>query len=211
MDNELVHYGVLGQKWGVITKREGDLRSKAKNVVSSQKDLINKTKSDVKSAEWMSKPLSLKLTHTVLPVVVVAGVSYGMSKAFKQPISKAAMFNTLKNITIQSVALSTTKEIQGRSSLRRYNEKGNRDLTKKQYKSLTPETIIGLGMGTGLAAYQIYNTLGLKSYKSIKSPSSNIDSGKNFVDNFIDPAYANETNAQWKARMAAIDAAAGFG
>lgn len=211
MNEELIHYGVIGQKWGVITKREGTLRSKAANVVSTQKDLSNQTKSDVKSAKWMSQPLSSKVTQVVLPVVTSAAVYYGMTKALKVPMSKKAMFKVVKEATTTSIALAVTKEAQGRSVLRRYDEKGNRDLTKKQYKSLTPETIIAIGAAVGFSAYRVYNGLGLKNYKSVKSDPSKTKIGQEWVSNYIDPAHANETNAQWRARMGANEAAAGFG
>lgn len=202
MDNELKHYGVLGQKWGVITKRESDLRTKAKNVVSTQKTLANKTKSDVKNAEWMSQSLPRKVAMTVLPVVLTAGVSYGMSKVSKIPFSKDQVTRSLIAITKTSVAFAAIKEYQGRSSLRRYDEQGSRNLSKKQYKSLTPETMVGIGVSGAMTAYSIYKSLGGQKLSSISK--SKVDAGKKFVDEPWDERLGpkGETYQEWKIRMA---------
>jgi hypothetical protein len=136
MDGELKHYGVLGQKWGVITKREGDLRSKAKNVVKTQSKLASKTGLDVDSAVWMSKSVGEKAFQTLQIAAFSATMNYalrvGMGK--KTDIKQVA----LKAIKDAAVGVAIA-EYGGRSSLKRYDTSGKRDMSKKQYKHLTPE------------------------------------------------------------------------
>lgn len=134
--DELKHYGVIGQKWGVITKRESTLREKARNVVKVQGRLASKTSLDVSSAEWMQKSVSQKAFSTLKTAAIFAAVDAIMYGTMAGKIDiKGTVVRSLEK-TSRVVA---TQEYAGRSSLRRYEDSGKRNMAKRQYKTYTPE------------------------------------------------------------------------
>ena len=158
----ITHFGVQGMRWGVRKERYAQNREKAKNIVGIQSNRKDMNKSDLAAAEWMSKSVPDKIANTLFKNAVGSVASQLIFKgpeSFKDPkeIEKLAL----------SISRSTAKkalitEATSATTLRRYHQSGEKDLSKKQYKrnSLTPERAIRNGIRLGMVGSHVLKRYG---------------------------------------------------
>jgi len=170
-DKVITHFGIRGMKWGIRKDKNSSssneaLRLKAKSVVKRQRELSSSTGADLKFADWMSKTTSQKAVAQLPNVASSVAIGYVISNAlgikFNKRILASAVIRGVRNAAIGTAV----KEYAGRRVLKRYTDSGDRDKTKKQYKRLTPEVAISIGVATGVALAPIAGrvaTAGLKS------------------------------------------------
>jgi len=168
--NIIQHYGVLGMKWGVRKSEYESLRNKAENVYKTQSSVKNNIpRADLKSALWLSKTTSQKVFSTAFSASVNALVSYNLTKALNpsalsdpKKLVKTIGLNAVKNAAIMAVS----KEIASKSAMKRYTDSGQKDMSKKQYKHISPEQIGEKAFGLALRVAPLVikaGTIGVKS------------------------------------------------
>lgn len=162
-EDVIMHFGVIGMKWGVrrdaYLERERAVRTKAQNIIDVAKQQLTETKSrkginmlDIKAAGYMTQTMSKKITTAVLSETlgqVMMGMYTGkFNNILSNPKELAKMIG---NIAARSALTLGLREAQARPSLRRYTDKGTKDLSKKQYKFFTPEALRTLGIKIGIS------------------------------------------------------------
>lgn len=152
-DVVITHFGIQGMRWGVRKERYEQNREKAKNIVKRQSDSKNMNVHDLEAAKWMSKSVPNKISSVFFRSAVSAAVGTVISKgpeALKDPKEIAKLVSTAAKKTATNALLN---EMTSASSLRRYDQSGMKDSSKKQYKalSLTPDQAIKRGIQVGIA------------------------------------------------------------
>ena len=184
-DVVITHFGIRGMRWGVrkeaFKSKEKKLREKALNVLSNKNEFSNKN--DMQAAEWMSKPLPEKAAVVALNAGIKLGVAYGLRKAFNLP-GPAISLKDLKKTAVDTTLDIVSREAHGRSSLKRYEQSGKQNLSKKQYKKMTPESIMLNTVSVGRVAYAAYSSFASTKVSESKNRAA---IGKSFVyKNYLD-------------------------
>jgi hypothetical protein len=151
-DTVITHFGVQGMRWGIRKERYQQNREKAKNILKKQSNNKRMNVNDLKSAEWMSKSVTDKISNTFFREAinsVIPKLIYEGPDSLKDPkdISKFALL-----VAERTAKKAIVKEAIFSASLRRYDQSGEKDFSKKQYKkhSLTPEKAVMNGILLGM-------------------------------------------------------------
>ena len=161
-DVVITHFGVLGMRWGVRKDRYAQNREKAKNIINQNLKERDVNIFDVKAAKWMSKSVPNKISgeffKNAMNVTATALVAKGPD-AFKDPKEVSKL---IASIAKKTATTSVLKEITSTSALKRYEQSGAKDKSKRQYKKvlLTPEQAIVTGINVARAAAPIISFYG---------------------------------------------------
>ena len=147
-DVVITHFGIQGMRWGVRKERYEQNREKAKNILKRQSDKKDMNTQDLNAAEWMSRSVPDKISSVFFKNAVGA---VAMKMLFQGPESLKDPKEIVKlaAIVAKKTATSTLlQEMSSAASLRRYDQSGAKDISKKQYKkhSLTPEQAVARGI-----------------------------------------------------------------
>ena len=150
-DVVITHFGVRGMRWGVRKERYEQNRSKAQNIIKNRgnKDF---NKHDMEAAQWMSKSVPNKVSSVFfMNAVGTVGMALAFKgpEAFKDPKEVAKLAATVAKKTATTTLLN---EMTSAGALRRYDQSGTKDVSKKQYSrnALTPERAISNGIRLGM-------------------------------------------------------------
>ena len=159
-DVVITHFGIQGMRWGVRKDRYEQNRDKAKNIVKVQSKKKDMNKNDLAAAEWMSKSVPDKISGVFFRNAVgTVAITLALKgpEALKNPTEIA---NIAKNVAKKTATTSLLNELSSASSLRRYEQSGAKNISKKQYKknSLTPEKAIINGIRIGMVVAPFVKT-----------------------------------------------------
>ena len=161
-DVVITHFGVQGMRWGIRKDKFAQNREKAKNILRTQAHNKQMNVVDKQAAEWMSRSVPDKVANMFFKDAVGAAVAQLIfigPESLKDPkvIEKLAL-----SVAKSTAKKTVIKEILSASSLRRYDQSGQKDLSKKQYKkhSLTPEKAIQNGIRLGMIVGPIVKRYG---------------------------------------------------
>ena len=161
-DVVITHFGIQGMRWGIRKDKFAQNREKAKNILRTQAHNKQMNVVDKQAAEWMSRSVPDKVANMFFKDAVGAAVAQLIfigPESLKDPkvIEKLAL-----SVAKSTAKKTVIKEILSTSSLRRYDQSGQKDLSKKQYKkhSLTPEKAIQNGIRLGMIVGPIVKRYG---------------------------------------------------
>jgi len=166
------HVGVKGMKWGVrrdaFLERERALRSKAEKVVKVQNSREKANVFDVNSAAYMSQSVSKKLFTTILSQTIGTVAMQALNGRLKGNLSdKTQLKRTITKIAVGSAMKIGLNELKGRGSLKRYTETGKQDLSKKQYKWMTPQHALAAAIKTAVTVAPFLAAYGEKKVREV--------------------------------------------
>jgi len=171
-ERTLSHFGVTGMKWGVrrdaFLERERALRNKAENIVKTQSKSEKANAFDVGSAAYMSKTAAQKIFSTVAMQIIGTIAAQAITGKLTTVVSdRAQLKRTITKIAMSSALKLGTTELKGRGSLKRYTQKGEKDLSKKQYKWMTPEHALAATIKTAVMMTPFLAAIGKQKLRSV--------------------------------------------
>lgn len=170
-DKVITHFGIRGMKWGIRKDKNSSssneaLRLKAKSVVKRQSKLSGRTDADVKFADWMSKTMPQKAVAQLSIVASSVAIGYVLSNPLGMKFNKRILASAVIKGVSNAAIGTAVNEYAGRRVLKRYTDSGDRDKTKKQYKTLTPEVAISIGVATGVALAPVAGRIAIGGMKA---------------------------------------------
>ena len=175
--DELMHYGVLGMKWGkrrsqsTLDRIAGRVNKAKDNESAYRKKLTaitsrkNINESDRKRFEYRNQSLAARAGKTAAGVVagrLVADVISGNIKKYAS-MSKADIARELRSVALSTAKNVAIKDALAKSAAKNYKNDGTRASGKKDNRLLTKEDLIETGITTvSIAAPGLAMVAGMK-------------------------------------------------
>lgn len=171
MNNELMHHGILGMRWGIRRtpeqlgratarkKERADFRQKAANVAANK----YAQGSDRQRARYASSTAAGRISKTAfsfLAQMVIADVMTGNISQYKN-MNAAQITRKITSIAIKTAGLVALNDALAKSAMKNYTDKGTTVPGKKRStKIVTKEDMIGMGVRVGVAAATVGASIG---------------------------------------------------
>ena len=168
-DVVITHFGIQGMRWGVRKDSYAQNREKAKNILSVQSKNEKMNKNDLKAAEWMSKSVPDKVASQLFRTATVSLIGKLMLADISSLKDPKVLLSIGADAAMKTAIKGALKEATSASSMRRYKQSGEKDISKKQYSknSTTPEVAISRGVRFAMAVAPIVKAYGPISVHSL--------------------------------------------
>lgn len=209
MNNDLRHYGIKGQKWGVrrFQKKDGTLtpsgikrysdaeRRAQMNKIAKRKNV--KFDSDRKTAEYASKSVSNRVGRTIAKSASIAVLKTALTGKNLGP-------DTIKKIATDSAMKIVEQELRAMSVSKKYDKDGKviKGAAKEKFMSREDAVSLGLNAATKAASLGAF-AVKMKYASAEKNRQKNQEIFESWGGRILEQSFdsiVNLSSDEWKIK-----------